>query len=303
MHNAAFSALGMNAVYVPLKTIDPGRGLAGLRALGFKGISVTVPHKETIMPYVDEIGPVAERIGAVNTLVLRHDPHEDKVTVSGVNTDWVGANKALAEKIAIAGSRVVVVGAGGAAKAVGYGLRESGAEVIIVNRTEESGKTLAEWLDARFVPLGEIDTIQADVLINTTSVGMEPYVDRTVAPAEMLSSYKVVMDIVYAPLRTRLLRDAAAAGCQVVDGLGMLLYQGMAQFELWTGQKPPANVMRSALEKELRARAEKERAIKSKTGVVFDARRANAGIVTQHSVSAKGYATIGEYEKIIKGGM
>jgi shikimate dehydrogenase len=254
MHNAGFATMGMNWVYVPMEVTDIKQGIAGLRALGFRGVSVTVPHKETIIPFLDEIDPVAKKIGAVNTLVFQKGK-DGRVILRGLNTDWLGANTALAEKVNLQQSRVLVVGAGGSAKAVGFGLVQAGAEVIISNRTVETGKALADWLRCSFVPLEEVAGVAADVLINTTSVGMEPDNEGIVVPPSLLSGFSVVMDIVYAPLQTRLLREAKAAGCQTIDGLAMLLYQGAAQFKIWTGAMPPQLIMRSALEEELRRRA------------------------------------------------
>lgn len=255
MHNAAFASLGMNRVYVPMEVHDVAQAMNGLRGLGFRGVSVTVPHKEAVMPFLDEIDPVAERIGAVNTLLLRKD-ETGQVRIRGCNTDWLGANAALAaENIPVQGRRVVVAGAGGSAKAVAFGLTQAGASVIITNRTEASGKALADWLGGEFIPLNSLEAIAADVLINTTSVGMEPDTDGMVVPAAILPRFFAVMDIVYAPLETRLLREAKAAGCKTVDGLAMLLHQGAGQFRLWTGAAAPVAVMRAALEEELRRRA------------------------------------------------
>ncbi|MCI5126604.1 MAG: shikimate dehydrogenase [Candidatus Electrothrix sp. AR5] len=253
MHNAAFAELGMNRAYMPMEVSDIKQGVAGLRALGFRGVSVTVPHKETVMPFLDEIDSVAEKIGAVNTLVFQKE-QDDRVILRGLNTDWLGANTALAEKVDLPQSRVLVIGAGGSAKAVGFGLVQAGAEVIISNRTAETGKALADWLGCTFVPLEKVADVSADVLINTTSVGMEPNNEGIVVPPSLLSGFSVVMDIVYAPLETRLLREAKDAGCQTIDGLAMLLYQGAAQFKIWTGATPPQRIMRSALEEELRRR-------------------------------------------------
>ncbi len=254
MHNAGFADLAMNRAYVPLEVKNVKEGLTGLRALGFRGVSVTVPHKEAVIPFLDEIDPVAEKIGAVNTLVFQPG-HDGQVHLRGLNTDWLGANTALAEKVNLQESRVLLIGAGGSAKAVGFGLIEAGAEVIIANRTAKSGKALADLLDCSFVALAEVASVSADVLINTTSVGMEPDNEGIAVPPALLSGFSVVMDIVYAPLETRLLREAKAAGCQTIDGLAMLLYQGIAQFEIWTGEKAPQHVMRLALEEELQCRA------------------------------------------------
>jgi shikimate dehydrogenase len=150
-----------------------------------------------------------------------------------------------------------VAGAGGAAKAVGFGLVQAGAEVVITNRTTESGKELATWLGCEFVSSEDIAWVSADVFINTTSVGMEPDLNGIVVPSSILPQFSAVMDIVYAPLETRLLREAKAAGCRTIDGLAMLLYQGAEQFRIWTGLTAPELIMRAALEEELRRRATK----------------------------------------------
>ncbi len=253
MHNAGFATMGMNWIYVPMEVTDIEQAITGLRALGFNGVSVTVPFKESVIPFLDEIDPVAEQIGAVNTLLFRKD-RAGKVILRGFNTDWLGANTAIADKIRLQNTRVLIVGAGGAAKAVAFGLVQAGAEVVIANRTRAKGEKLADWLGCQCVDLGEQEDFRADVLINTTSVGMEPDFDQTPVSADILSRFSVVMDIVYAPLETRLLREAKASGCETIDGLSMLLYQGAAQFKIWTGGHPPQLIMRSALEEELRIR-------------------------------------------------
>ena len=254
MHNAAFASLGMNRIYVPMAVADPAQAVSGLRTLGFRGVSVTVPHKETIIPFLDAVDPVTAQIGAVNTLLLQQD-NTGKMRIEGYNTDWLGANAALAAaKVRLQGSRVLVAGAGGAAKAVAFGLKQVGAEVLITNRSAAPGEALATWLNCEFVPLQEAGQQNGDVFINTTSVGMEPDLDGCVIPPKMLPHFAVVMDIVYAPLETNLLREAKAAGCTTIDGLAMLLHQGAEQFRLWTGQPAPKAVMRAALEEELRRR-------------------------------------------------
>jgi shikimate dehydrogenase len=255
MHNAAFAALSMNGVYVPMTVVDVGPAVAGLAALGFTGVSVTVPHKEAVMELLDEIDPVARRIGAVNTILFRRHPDSGAIVSRGFNTDWLGSNLALAEQIRLPGSRFLVLGAGGAARAVGFGLVEAGAEVLITNRSEERGRGLADWLGCGFVPAEELSAVSADGLINTTSVGMEPREEEVPIDPALLSNFQVVMDIVYAPLETALLRHAAAVGCRTIDGLAMLLNQGAVQFKIWTGEQPPREVMRQALESELARRS------------------------------------------------
>ena len=245
MHNAAFAALGENRVYLPFPVEDVGAALAGLKALGLYGASVTIPHKETVIPCLDRIDPVARSIGAVNTLEVRAEGGEK--ILCGSNTDWLGANRALAGEMELKGSQVVLLGAGGSARAIGFGLREAGADCLLCSRTESKGKALASELACPWFPLAEITRLQGDALINATSVGMSPRLNASPVPAGILKSFRVVMDIVYAPLQTRLLREAAQAGCRTVSGLEMLLYQGVAQFELWTGLAAPVEVMRAAL--------------------------------------------------------
>jgi len=252
MHNAAFAALGLNCVYIPLPASDLQQGVEGLKALGFRGVSVTIPYKENILQYVDILDPVAARIGAVNTLVMGSKEDTTDSSVYGYNTDWVGANRALMEKIELKGRRVLVLGAGGSARAIGYGLLEAGAKIMLSNRTVVKGQDLARQLGCDFCPLDELGNVEADVLVNTTSVGMAPAEDKSPVDQKLLSKFSVVMDIVYAPLVTRLLREAAASGCEVIDGLSMLLYQGVAQFELWTGRNAPVEVMQNVLRERMK---------------------------------------------------
>ena len=254
MHNAALQAMDINGVYVPMEVTDLKNAVAGLRALGFIGLSVTVPHKEEVMEYLDEIDPVAKRIGAVNTLLFWQQPGSAKVTVRGFNTDWLGSNLALAERMKLEESTILVLGAGGAAKGVCFGLVEAGAKVIVTNRTVAKGKALADWLGCSFVPMDQVATLKADALVNTTSVGMEPDIDGIAIDQELLGNFSVVMDIVYAPLQTRLLREAEKAGCQTVDGLSMLQFQAAAQLKIWTGKQAPQKVLRQALVEELAKR-------------------------------------------------
>lgn len=241
MHNRAFGFLGLNKVYVAFEVEKVGQALDGFRALGIKGASVTVPHKQAVIGYLDSIDPVAEKIGAVNTLVI------DGETIHGLNTDWIGANRALAEHLDLQGKSVLLLGAGGSARAIGFGLLEAGARLTLANRSIDKGTALAGVFGCRCLSLQEAAEFKADILVNATSVGMKPEADRTPLAAEALGNFQVVMDIVYAPLKTRLLADAEKAGCITINGLDMLLYQGVAQFELWTGQKAPVEVMRQAL--------------------------------------------------------
>jgi shikimate dehydrogenase len=245
MHNAGFAALAENKVYLPFPVRDIQTALAGLKALDIKGVSVTIPHKEAVIPYLDRIDPVALSIGAVNTIDIRTEGGEK--VLYGSNTDWLGANRALAGKMELLGARVVVLGAGGSARAIGFGLKEAGAEVVLCSRTESKGRALASELGCPWIPIADVARLRGDALVNATSVGMAPGEDVSPLPAATLKSFRVVMDIVYAPLQTRLLQEAEQAGCRTVSGLEMLLYQGVAQFELWTGHAAPIAVMRASL--------------------------------------------------------
>jgi shikimate dehydrogenase len=247
MHNRAFEVLSLNKVYVPFEVTDLAAALAGLKALGVRGVSVTIPYKMEVVPCLDSIDPMAEKIGAVNTLVFEGD------RVHGLNTDWLGANRALAQALELEGSRVLLLGAGGAARAIGFGLQKAGAQVVLASRTPARGRRLADELGCEWHEMGQLHGIRADGLVNATSVGMAPDSRESPVAGLDLATFRVVMDIVYSPLETRLLREAAQAGCRVVDGLEMLLFQGVSQFEAWTGLAAPLTEMRS----ELRVRAGK----------------------------------------------
>ncbi len=241
MHNGAFQDLGLNKVYLPFEVDDVAAALAGFKALGVRGVSVTIPHKQAVIPLLDSIDPVAHKIGAVNTLVI------EQGRIHGFNTDWLGANRALGEAMDLTGSTVLLLGAGGSARAIGFGLLEAGARLMLASRTPERGKALAAQLDCPWYPLADTVVLRADALVNATSVGMAPFHEQSPLPQAALANFPVVMDIVYAPLETRLLQAAQAAGCRVVNGLAMLLYQGVAQFEKWTGCEAPVEVMRQSL--------------------------------------------------------
>jgi len=191
MHNGAFVTTEINAVYVPFPVTDVAKALDGFRALGVRGISVTIPHKQAVIPFLDAIDPIAEKIGAVNTLVI------DNGSIKGLNTDWIGANRALEEQISLAGKDVLLLGAGGSAKAIGFGLLEAGANVSIVSRTPASGKYLANLLNCPWLSLSEIADLQGDIIVNATSVGMSPDDQNTLVPKKILDRFSVIMDIVY----------------------------------------------------------------------------------------------------------
>ncbi len=245
MHNAAFRGLALNAAYLAFDVTDLPGALQGVRALGIKGLSVTIPHKKRIIPLLDRVDPVAGRIGAVNTVVNREG------MLHGYNTDWVGAVNALEEVTTLQHKRVIILGAGGSARAVCMGLNEKQCQIHIANRTEKRAEQLASLCGASWSGLNDLDGLEADILVNTTSVGMSPHADAIPIKPELLNSFKVVMDLVYSPLETRLLKEGKARGAVVINGLRMLLHQAVAQFELWTGQHAPAILMEQALKKGL----------------------------------------------------
>lgn len=245
MHNAAFAELAEDCVYVPFTVADVASAITGIKGLSICGASVTIPHKEAVIPLLDEVDPIARKIGAVNTLHLVK--REGANILCGSNTDWIGANRALQEKTELKGKRITILGAGGSARALGFGFLDAGAEVLVCSRTETRGRALADELGCGWQPLTAAGELHGEILVNATSVGMAPSVDSSLMPVQALARYEVVMDIVYAPLTTRLLNEAAQQGCSTVNGLEMLLYQGVAQFELWTGRRAPVETMRGVL--------------------------------------------------------
>lgn len=245
MHNRAFALLNYNGVYLPFPVEDVTAALVGMRGLNIRGVSVTVPHKEAVIPHLDRVDELASKIGAVNTIIRRQIDGE--VQLIGYNTDWLGAIRPLQEARALQGADVVILGAGGSARAIGFGLIEEGAQITLCSRTETRGRRLAEDLGCQWVSLEQVAALRGDVLINATSVGMVPHEGSSPVADSVVKAYDLVMDIVYAPLQTKLLRDAEIAGCSTINGLEMLLYQGVAQFELWTGKTAPIAEMRQAL--------------------------------------------------------
>ncbi len=248
MHNCAFRQLGYNGVYVAMRVQDIAAAISAVRCLSIQGVSITVPHKTTVMPFLDHIDPMAADIGAVNTIVNQNG------RLYGYNTDARAAIWALKEMVTLAGRKVAVIGAGGAARAVGFGLAAEKAPIVIVNRTPSSGRDLAEKLGADFQVLDTFKPDDGTILINTTPVGMWPRVDAVPLPVERLQPGMMVMDIIYNPMRSRLLDEAAAIGCPVLNGIPMFVYQGALQAKLWTAQEPPLaammQVVKNALEQQ-----------------------------------------------------
>lgn len=260
IHNAAFQELGLNLVYLAFRVEAIGEAIAGLRALGgFRGASVTIPHKVSVIPFLDEVEPTARHIGAINTIVANQE------MLTGYNTDATGALRALRGGAgSFAGKRVVILGSGGAARAIAFALAgEAGlAGLTLLGLDRDERLRLAADLHSK-TPLAvaeaHLDEFSlgktlpdAQVLIHCTPIGMSPKTEASCVPAALLHAGLAVMDIVYNPRDTRLLKDARQAGCVTIPGLEMFLHQAVAQFELWTNQPAPVEIMRAVLESRFR---------------------------------------------------
>jgi 3-dehydroquinate dehydratase / shikimate dehydrogenase len=246
MHNAGFAALGLNAVYVPLEASDVEDFVRFARALDLRGASITAPFKVALMSHVDEIDPVARRVGAINTLIVRGGRW------IGANTDVEGFLAPLAGRIALKGVRASVLGSGGAARAVAVALTQEGAAVTICARRRDAAERIAMMVGGsvgNFPPRAG----SWDVLVNATTAGSATAPGNPIAGAEL--DGEIVFDLVYVPGETRLLADARATGCLTIGGLEMLIAQAERQFELWTGQRPPAGLFQAAAATEEESRA------------------------------------------------
>ena len=258
MHNAAFKHLGIDCVYLPFRVgkEDVGRAIEGVKALNIRGLNVTIPHKTAVIPHLDGLDPMAEQVGAVNTIV------NDNGVLTGCNTDAAGFMRALRENnIEPGGTHIVVLGAGGASRGISFLLAGSGANLTILNRSRQRAEDLAAQIssvtesDVKAMVLNEenlsLALEKADVLVNTTRVGMIPDVNITPVPPGLLRPGMAVFDIVYNPVKTRLLTDAEAAGARTIGGLEMLVWQGALAFTLWTGREAPVDLMRKVAFKAL----------------------------------------------------
>ena len=286
MHNAAAAVLGLDVVYVPLpvRPEDVGTAVSALPALGFLGVNVTVPHKQAVIPFLDDLEPGAKAIGAVNTIVIQQSTNNNEQltatnlqssisnpqspvsslqSLTGHNTDWTGFLADLAEwGVEVNGRDCLILGAGGSARAVAYALAQAGGRVQVLARRSAQAQELVEaigphlprplagWLNAW--PLSELATAvahtTAPLIVNTTPVGMSPHVEASPWRAAVpFPPDAFVYDLIYNPATTILMRQAQAAGCRTANGLGMLLWQGAKAFELWTGCTPDTAVMRAAL--------------------------------------------------------
>jgi len=262
MMNAAFRSLGLNHAYVAVRV--PGKLLAdavvGLRKMDIAGLNVTIPHKVSVITLLDGLDESAALVGAVNTI------KNTRGKLIGFNTDGEGALRNLESRsVKVKGKRILLLGSGGAARAIAFSVAEAGADLTIANRTAARATELALTIEdklgikAKPMPLNRAKIKEAvkgsDILVNTTSVGMRPKENRTLVTSDMMHGDLIVFDIVYKPLRTRLLREAERAGAKTVEGLGMLVQQAALALEIWTGKKAPVKVMEAAARNELRRRA------------------------------------------------
>ncbi len=269
IHNASFDAVGINAVYVPFKVEAVSSFLEMSKKLDIKGLSVTIPHKETSVNFLDNIDVIAKNIGAVNTIVNRNGK------LTGHNTDCPAAINSLSLTIinaVISGAlkmakiepsptggslptlkdrKVVILGAGGAARAIAFGIKDKGASITIVNRVHQRAENLAAEAGCQSLKMHKIHKCEIDVLINTTSVGMHPEIDESPVPSYILKKGMVVFDIVYNPPETKLLKEARERGCIVLNGVKMFVKQAAMQFELFTGQRAPVKLMEDIIRKRI----------------------------------------------------
>jgi shikimate dehydrogenase len=260
IHNTAFEALNLPFVYVA-HDVQPAQlpqAMAGVRAMGYRGLSITMPHKVAALPLVDEVDEMARAIGCINTVV------NENGRLFGYNTDGLGALGALQRAGADPeGRRVVILGSGGAARAVAstLGFRARPSELVILGAIPDEAKRLSHDVAertrtnvrARLLDDAAMadELARAEILLQCTPVGMNPNIENTLVPSQLLRPELVVFDAVYNPRRTRLLREAAQIGCRVVEGMEMFLGQAMEQFTLWTGQSAPADIMREVIEARL----------------------------------------------------
>jgi len=263
IHNACLAEKNMNRLYLPL-LVEGGEqefeafldNVLSREWLDFRGFSVTIPHKQNALNYVQAkegfIEPLAEKIGAVNTLVVESRATSDERRLSAYNTDYAAALDAITSGMRISragldGLSVATVGAGGVARAIVAGLSDAGAKIKIYNRTVEKAQKLAAEFGCEFAPLGDLAMVSAKLIINCTSVGMYPNVVETPVPGDFLKSDTTVFDTIYNPAETLLLKHANQAGAQTIDGLSMFVNQAAAQFKLFTGQNANADVMRKTI--------------------------------------------------------
>ena len=240
LHNAAFHARRFDAVFVPFLVRHLREFLGTVKGFGVAGLAVTIPHKEAILRFLDDCDPLAAQIGAVNTVVVRGGGR-----LYGYNTDYVGVLRSLERRIRLAGSRVLLFGAGGAARAAAFALAQAGSNVCVCSRRPERARALARAVGGQVVARAGLAHEFFDAIVNCTPVGMHPRGGSPLSSAEL--NCRIVMDMVYRPRETELLRLARRKGIEVISGVEMFLAQGFAQYEIWTGERAPESAMRRAV--------------------------------------------------------
>ena len=249
MHNAAYAATGLAGRFVYIAArVAPGElesALRGVRALGFRGVSVTVPHKRSVLALVDEVEPLAEKIGAVNTIV------NENGRLKGYNTDGAGVVDPLRKRLSLKQRRILILGAGGAARAAAFALQAEGALITVTNRTAASGLALAREVGGVFQELERVQMPEFEAVLNCTTVGMHPQVTESPLLGSTFFPGQIVFDLVYNPYETLLLRRARADGAEVIPGAEMFVAQGAKQFKLYTGWDPPVAEMERILRQRL----------------------------------------------------
>lgn len=243
VHNAGYEELGLNYSYKALEFQSSLLAINEMKKRNYRGYSVTIPHKVSIMQYLKKINSVALDIGAVNTIV------NENGILNGYNTDFIGAIRSIKEVITLKDKKAVILGAGGAARAIGFGLKNEGVELLIQNRTVEKAKLLASSLSCNYSGINPNLIKNYDIIINTTPIGMYPNEDMSII--NDIPKGCVVQDIVYNPLETKLLRIAKKKGCKTISGIGMFLYQAVEQFKLFTGREAPIEKMKQVILEEL----------------------------------------------------
>jgi 3-dehydroquinate dehydratase / shikimate dehydrogenase len=246
MHNAGFQARRVNAVYLPFQVKDLSDFLNAIEPLGIRGFSITLPHKESVLRHLDDCDPLAATIGAVNTVVVRN-----RGKLYGYNTDYVGVLRALERRMPIRGSRVLIFGAGGAARAVAFALESGGATVAVCARRPAQAKKIAHAVHGEAVPRAALRREFFDAIVNATPVGMHPHENESPFDARELNC-RLVFDLIYRPRETKLLKLAARRGIEIISGIEMFLAQGIAQWEIWMGERAPEKAMRAAVLQALR---------------------------------------------------
>ncbi|MBU1445638.1 shikimate dehydrogenase [Patescibacteria group bacterium] len=249
MHNAGFHELGIYAKYEAFDVLPKNLKtfVERVKNGNIKGLSISQPHKQTIMAYLDEISDFAKKIMAVNTIVSKNGK------LFGTNVDWIGIQDAILDKTPIEGKKVVILGAGGACRAAIFAMQENKAsEIIILNRTVEKAQKLAEEFGVRFGALSDFAQHNPDIIIQATSAGLGDPDGIEIIPKELLKSSMTIMEMIYNPMMTRILKDGQKKGATIITGEKMLAYQGFAQFELWTNQKAPKKIMLKAIHDNLK---------------------------------------------------